>query len=60
MFKFLLILAFGVVIGYHYGWSDAQTNGKPVAERVLDRVGGKTKASLGNDVDTKLGAVVDK
>ena len=60
MFKLILILALGVVIGYHYGWSDAQENDKPVAERMLDRVGGKTREAMGNDVDAKFGAVTDK
>lgn len=56
MFKFLLILALGVVIGYHYGWRDAQEHEKPIPERMLDQVGGKTRAQMGNDVDAKLGA----
>lgn len=55
MFKLILVLALGVVIGYHYGWSDAQVNDKPVAERMLDQVGGKTREAMGNDVDKKLG-----
>ncbi len=55
MFKLILVLALGVVIGYHYGWSDAQVNDKPIAERMLDQVGGKTRAAMGNDVDKKFG-----
>lgn len=57
MFKLLLILALGVVIGYHYGWNDAQVNDKMIAERLLDQVGGKTRDAMGNDVDKKLGSL---
>lgn len=57
MFKLLLVLTLGVVIGYHYGWSDAQVNDKPIAERMLDQVGGKTREAMGNDVDKKLGSL---
>ncbi len=57
MFKLLLVLTLGVVIGYHYGWSDAQVNDKPIAERLLDQVGGKTREAMGNDVDKKLGSL---
>ncbi|MCA0375199.1 MAG: hypothetical protein LCH84_05995 [Gemmatimonadetes bacterium] len=55
MFKFLLILALGVAIGYGYGWRDAQQHEKPLQERVLEQVGGKTRAQMGNDIDAKLG-----
>ena len=35
MFKYLLILALGVALGYSYGWKDAQVNEKHIAERML-------------------------
>lgn len=57
MFKLLLLLALGVVIGYHYGWSDAQVNDKRIAERMIDRIGGKTRDAMGNDVDKQLGVI---
>ncbi len=60
MFKYLLILAVGVAIGYSYGWSDAQTNDKNVAERVVDRIGGETRERMGNDVDTRFKAADGK
>lgn len=56
MFKYLVILAIGVAIGYGYGWKDAQENEKNVAERVVDRIGGETRARMGNDVDTRMAA----
>ena len=54
MFKYLVILAVGVAIGYGYGWKDAQSNEKYVAERVLDRIGGAARERMGNDVDRRF------
>jgi hypothetical protein len=56
MFKYLVILAVGVAMGYGYGWKDAHANEKNVAERVLDRIGGETRDRMGNDVDTRFRA----
>lgn len=57
MFKYLLILALGVAIGYGYGWKDAQVNTRHVAERMLDRIGGESRALVGADVDSQMRAV---
>ena len=57
MFKRLLILAAGIVIGYFYGWDDAQVNDQQIAERVIDQIGGKTRDAMRNDVDTKFRAL---
>jgi hypothetical protein len=54
MFKFFFILTIGVALGYGYGWKDAQQHEQHVAERVLDRIGGETRARMGNDVDTRF------
>ena len=54
MFKYLVILAVGVAIGYGYGWKDAQANEKNVAERVVDRIGGETRERMENDVDKRF------
>jgi hypothetical protein len=56
MFKYLVILSVGVAMGYGYGWKDAQTNAKNLAERVLDRIGGETRERMGNDVDKRFPA----
>lgn len=56
MFKYLLILALGVALGYSYGWKDAQVNEKHIAERMLDGVGGATRERMGNDIDGKYSA----
>lgn len=54
MFKYLLILALGIAIGYGYGWKDAQVNTRHVAERILDRIGGESRALVGADIDSKM------
>ena len=54
MFKFLLILAVGVALGYGYGWRDAQTHTKHIAERVVDRIGGDNKENFSGDIDSQL------
>ncbi len=55
MFKFLLVLAVGVALGYGYGWKDAQAHEKNVAERLVERIGGDSRAKVGNDIDTRYG-----
>ena len=54
MFKLLLILAIGVAIGYGYGWRDAQTHDKHIAERLLERAGGDSRALVAADFDKKM------
>ncbi len=60
MFKFVLILALGITLGYGYGWKDAQVNEKNVAERLIDRVGGDNKSKMGSDADATTRSVVGK
>jgi hypothetical protein len=60
MFKFLLIIALGIAIGYRYGWNDAHENEKNVAERLLDRIGGDNKGMMSSDADATTRAVVGK
>jgi hypothetical protein len=54
MYKTLFILAIGVVVGYSYGWTDAQENVKHVADRLIDRIVGETRSQMGNDVDARF------
>lgn len=57
MFKFLLILAVGVLIGYFYGWNDAQVNDRSIAERMLDQLDHRTRAAMATNVDGRPGAL---
>lgn len=54
MFKIAICLTLGIAIGYGYGWKDAQTNTKHVAERVVDRIGGDNKANFSGDIDANM------
>ncbi len=56
MYKLLFILALGVAIGYGYGWKDAQTHDKNVAERIVEQIGGDNRALVSGDVDAQMRA----
>lgn len=60
MFKFLLLIGFGVAIGYGYGWKDAQLHEKNIAERFVDGIGGDSKTNMHSDADATTRAVVGK
>ena len=60
MFKFFLILALGIAVGYGYGWKDAQVHEKNVAERIIDRIGGDNKDMMNSDADAVTRSVVGK
>ena len=57
MFKFILILAIGIAIGYSYGWKDAQTNKHNVVERLVSRVGGKNRGAYDTNLDKQVESV---
>ena len=54
MLRILLILAIGVVLGYGYGFRDAQTHEKMVATRVMERLGGDARDYSSNDIDGQM------
>ncbi len=57
MFRFFLILALGMTLGYAYGFRDALANDKTVVARALDRVGkigGDGRKYSSNDADAML------
>ncbi len=57
MFRFFLILALGMTVGYAYGFRDALTHDKTVVARALDRVGkigGDGRKYSSNDADAML------
>ena len=51
LFAFALIL--GISIGYFYGFADAQKHKHNVVSRTVDKVGGKNRERVGNDIDRK-------
>ena len=60
MFKILCILSLGVAMGYSYGWKDAHTHDKNIAERALDQIGGESRDQVGSDVDARMRAIEKK
>ena len=59
MFKFCVILSFGLALGYSYGWKDAQTHDKHVAERMIERIGGDNKENFSGDIDSHMSKDAD-
>ena len=57
MYKLLFILTLGVAIGYGYGWKDAQMHDKNVAERIVEQIGGDSRAHVSGDIDAQMRAV---
>ena len=54
MRKVILLVAIGVALGYWWGWTDAQVHDEDVVTRLVNRAGGKTRASLKNDADQTM------
>lgn len=59
MVRVLLILLVGLVIGYLYGWRDAQIHDEPAYARVLSGVGGAAREHVreGRDIDARMNAL---
>jgi hypothetical protein len=57
MMKLILALVVGLAGGYYLGYTDG-ADGKPsIVERVVDSVGGKSRAKVGNDIDATMDKV---
>ncbi|HEY7878000.1 MAG TPA: hypothetical protein VIC55_07235 [Gemmatimonadaceae bacterium] len=54
MRKVLILLALGVVVGYWWGWTDAQVNQEDVVTRMVNRAGGKTRSSVKANTDQTM------
>lgn len=54
MRKVLVLLAIGVALGYWWGWTDAQVNQQDVVTRMVNRAGGKTRASIKANADQTM------
>ena len=55
----LFALIVGMSIGYFYGFDDARHHTKNVVERTVDKVGGKNRDRLNNDIDKQTESVQD-
>jgi hypothetical protein len=55
----LFALIVGISIGYFYGFDDARHHTKNVVERTVDKVGGKNRDRLNNDIDKQTESVQD-
>ena len=55
----LFALLLGISIGYFYGYDDARHHTKNVVERTVDRVGGKNRDRMSNDIDKQTDSVRD-
>lgn len=54
MRKVLVLLAIGVLVGYWWGWTDAQVNQEDVVTRMVNRAGGKTRSSVKANADQTM------
>jgi hypothetical protein len=55
----LLALIVGISIGYFYGFDDAHHHTKNFVERTVDKVGGKNRDRMSNDIDKQTESVRD-
>lgn len=55
----LLALLLGISIGYFYGYDDARHHTKNIVERTVDKVGGKNRDRISNDIDKQTENVRD-
>jgi hypothetical protein len=57
MWKYVLILAIGLAVGYKFGFADAQVHKQDIVARMIDRVGGSNRSAVGNDIDKQMDQV---
>ncbi len=51
MFRMIVVLAFGVLVGYSMGFKDARKHEMPFHERLLETVGGSARGKYATDID---------
>ena len=59
MLRTLVLIGIGVVIGYSFGFKDAQRHGKTVVERLVDSAGASARGKYDADLDKKA-ATLDR
>jgi hypothetical protein len=57
--KLLLALIFGCAGGYYLGYEDGIAGDPSIMSRVVGKVGGRSRGSVGNDVDAQMKAAED-
>jgi hypothetical protein len=59
MFKYIVLLALGVAIGYFIGFADSKKHDDHIVKRIVTRIGGG-RGAQGNDIDSRMEKVVGK
>jgi hypothetical protein len=54
MRKGILIILFGISVGYWLGFKDARNHDQNVVTRVVQRVGGDNRQHFQTDVDSRM------
>jgi hypothetical protein len=54
MFKPLLLIGAGLIVGYYAGFGDAQDHSENLGVRIIHRVGGDNRERVSTDVDKQM------
>ncbi|MBA2686444.1 MAG: hypothetical protein H0U66_18310 [Gemmatimonadaceae bacterium] len=54
MLKPVLLICFGLVVGYFAGFGDAQDHSENLGARIIHRVGGDNRDRVSTDVDKQM------
>ncbi|MGH7719581.1 MAG: hypothetical protein ACREON_12160 [Gemmatimonadaceae bacterium] len=54
MFRVIVLIVFGMGVGYFMGFKDARRNEHNVVERVVGRVGGSHRGQYQTDVESRV------
>ena len=52
--KYVLVLVIGLGAGYYTGYRDGADGSPSLGQRVANRVGGKSRDRVANDIDAKM------
>ena len=52
--KYVLVLVIGLAGGYYIGYNDGAAGNPSIGSRIVGRVGGKSRASVRNDIDAQM------
>jgi hypothetical protein len=54
MFKSVLLICVGLLLGYFAGFNDAQDHSENLGARIIHRVGGDNRERVSTDVDKQM------